>query len=248
MKRLAPLAIAALMLDVAGAYAQGAFPAPLPGGASSAPATNASPFPPVGGAQRSSPFPPVNGAPAAPPAASSSPFPPVGGAPASQAAFPSGGAAPIPGGGGGLSGPPPPSDAGAGASCIAEFKPLRDETEKRGKAIKAASDRKASAQEACSLISRFSQAELKLLNYVNANQKRCGIPNEIPEQMKQGRVTTDKLMKQVCDAAKQQQAGPAAPAAPSLSEALGSVSVPEATKTKRGGSTFDTLNGNVLAR
>ena len=253
MIRLAPLAIAALMLHVASANAQGAFPAPLPNGSSAAPANNASPFPPVGGAQRSSPFPPVNGAPASAPTASSSPFPPVGGgAPASQTSFPSGGAAPIAGSGaGGLSAPPSADGgggAGAGAACLAEFKPLRDENEKRGKAIKAASDRKASAQEACGLITSFSQAELKLLKYVFVNQKRCGIPPEVPEQMKQGRGTTEKLLKQVCSAAKQQQAGPAGPAAPSLSEALGSVSVPEASKTKRGGSTFDTLNGNVLAR
>jgi hypothetical protein len=37
-------------------------------------------------------------------------------------------------------------------------------------------------------------------------------------------------------------------AAPSLSEALGSASVPEAQSVKKGGSTFDTLNGNVLTR
>jgi len=37
-------------------------------------------------------------------------------------------------------------------------------------------------------------------------------------------------------------------AAPSLSEALGSISAPEAQSTKKGGSTFDTLNGNVLSR
>jgi len=40
-----------------------------------------------------------------------------------------------------------------------------------------------------------------------------------------------------------------APAGPSLSEVLGSsTAAPEATATKKGGSTFDTLNGNVLAR
>ena len=39
------------------------------------------------------------------------------------------------------------------------------------------------------------------------------------------------------------------PAGPSLSEVLGSATaVPEATTAKKGGSTFDTLNGNVLAR
>ena len=38
------------------------------------------------------------------------------------------------------------------------------------------------------------------------------------------------------------------PVGPSLSEALGSVQAPEAVATKKGGSTFDTLNGNVLSR
>jgi hypothetical protein len=47
--------------------------------------------------------------------------------------------------------------------------------------------------------------------------------------------------------AQQQQKGPAGP---SLSEALGSAAaLPEATNAvKKGGSTFDTLNGNVLSR
>ena len=46
-----------------------------------------------------------------------------------------------------------------------------------------------------------------------------------------------------------QQAQTRGPAGPSLSEVLGSAAaLPEATKTKKGGSTFDTLNGNVLTR
>ena len=45
------------------------------------------------------------------------------------------------------------------------------------------------------------------------------------------------------------QAQKAGPAGPSLSEVLGSsAALPEATPSKKGGSTFDTLNGNVLAR
>jgi hypothetical protein len=40
----------------------------------------------------------------------------------------------------------------------------------------------------------------------------------------------------------------ARPAGPSLSEVLGSGSAPEANAGKKGGSTFDTLNGNVLTR
>ena len=46
----------------------------------------------------------------------------------------------------------------------------------------------------------------------------------------------------------QQMAQQKAAAAPSLSEVLGSGAMPEATPSKKGGSTFDTLNGNVLSR
>jgi hypothetical protein len=63
--------------------------------------------------------------------------------------------------------------------------------------------------------------------------------------MKKGHVNTEQLQQKVCAVAAQAQQGPAGP---SLSEVLGSASLPEAKATKRGGSTFDTLNGNVLAR
>jgi hypothetical protein len=42
--------------------------------------------------------------------------------------------------------------------------------------------------------------------------------------------------------------GPRGPAGPSLSEVVGSGTAPEANTGKKGGSTFDTLNGNVLTR
>jgi hypothetical protein len=46
-----------------------------------------------------------------------------------------------------------------------------------------------------------------------------------------------------------EQAKTRGPAGPSLSDVLGSsAAMPEATATKKGGSTFDTLNGNVLTR
>jgi hypothetical protein len=55
------------------------------------------------------------------------------------------------------------------------------------------------------------------------------------------------MQKKVCAMAQQQQQR--GPVGPSLSEALGSsASLPESTPTRKGGSTFDTLNGNVLAR
>jgi len=127
------------------------------------------------------------------------------------------------------------------------FAPLREEAEKRGKLIKAASDRHASPDEACKLIGNFGQAEIKMIKYVETNASKCGIPPQISDQLKSGHKNTEKMQTQVCNVAQQQQQR--GPAGPSLSEVLGSsAALPEATVAKKGGSTFDTLNGNVLAR
>ena len=127
------------------------------------------------------------------------------------------------------------------------FVPLREEAEKRGKLIKAASERRAPPDEACKLIKSFGQAEIKMISYVETNSAKCGIPPQIADQLKNGHKNTDKMLKQVCAAA--QQAQQRGPAGPSLSEVLGSsAALPEATATRKGGSTFDTLNGNVLTR
>jgi hypothetical protein len=225
---IVPLTVAAALTACAvQAGAQGAFPAPLPGQA-------ASPFPPVNGA--ASPFPPVNGA--APAASLGQPT-----------AFPSNGAAPIAGGAPTqpMGAPPPgPGAAGPNDACMKAFVPLREDAEKRGKLIKAASERHAQPDEACKLLENYSKAELKMIEYVKLNSTKCGIPPQISEQMKKGHVGTEEMIKKVCGMAQAQKAGPAGP---SLSEVLGSsAALPEATPSKKGGSTFDTLNGNVLAR
>lgn len=223
------LLAAVFVMQAADVRAQGAFPAPLPG-QSAAPANNASPFPPVNSAPAASPFPPVNGATAAParPAPSPSAFtsgaPPVGGT----------GFGPPQGG------PPPGAE-----ECQKGFLPLRADAEAKAKLIQAAGKRKAPPQEACKLIGNFAQAEAKMIKFVDGHMQKCGIPPQVAEQMKKGHANTSQLQQRVCAAAQQQQAGPAGP---SLSEALGSATLPEAKPLKRGGSTFDTLNGNVLTR
>jgi hypothetical protein len=177
-----------------------------------------------------SPFPPVNGA---APAASVS-----GGSVFDRGAAPTGGMPPAGG---------PPQAGGAADACMKGFLPLREEAEKRGKMIKAASDRKATPDEACKLIGSFGQAEIKMIKFVEANAAKCGIPPQIGDQLKNGHKNTEKMQKQVCAVAAQAQSR--GPAGPSLSEVLGSsAALPEAQPTKRGGSTFDTLNGNVLSR
>ena len=212
-----PLTLAAIAVGTSDVRAQGAFPAPLPGQAA-----------PSG----ASPFPPVNGAPTA---ASVGP---------TQGSFPVNGAAPL--GGGMMGGGPPPQAGGPPDACMKEFVPLREEAERRGKLIKAASDRHATPDEACKLIGNFSQSEIKMIKFVESHAAKCGIPGQVADQLKNGHKNTEKMQKNVCAVAAR---GPSGPAAPSLSEVLGSsAAMPEVTATRKGGSTFDTLNGNVLAR
>jgi hypothetical protein len=223
-----PLTAAVVVIHAGQSYAQGAFPAPLPGQAAP---SNASPFPPVPGQtiQKNDPaFPPVNGA--APRPGS---FPAAGAAPVTGAAF--------------ERNPAPPSQAGPPDECMKGFVPLREEAEKRGKLIKAASDRHAPPDEACKLISGFGQSEIKMIKYVESHASKCGIPQQVADQLKNGHKNTETMQQKVCAVA--QQAQQRAPAGPSLSDVLGSAAaLPEATATKKGGSTFDTLNGNVLTR
>lgn len=219
---IVPLSMALAVMQFGEARAQGAFPAPLPNG-TVAPAN-------------SSPFPPVNGAPAA-----ASPFPSPNAAPGG---FPSGGAAPLSGGFA------PPQQAGppGGDECMKGFMPLRQEAEKRGSAIKAAGERHAPPDEACKLITAFSQSEVKMIKYIEANAQKCGIPANVGQQMQTGHKNTESMRQKVCSVAQQQQQR--GPVAPRLSDVLGSsAALPEANAARKsGGSTFDTLNGNVLTR
>jgi hypothetical protein len=249
MRRLIVPVVLALVTACAGsAMAQSAFPAPLPGQTVQ---PNDPAFPPVPGqtVQRDDPaFPPVSGRPAVrndpafPPVSGSAPVAVVGPAPTS---FPVNGAAPLAGAPGFQRPMEPPPQAGASDACMKGFIPLRNEAQRRGKLIKAASDRHASPVEACKLIENFAQSEIKMIKYVEANASKCGIPAQIAEQLKNGHKNTETMQKKVCEVAQQ---APRGPAGPSLSEVLGSsATVPEARQTKKG-STFDTLNGNVLTR
>ena len=124
---------------------------------------------------------------------------------------------------------------------------LREEAETRGQLIQAASGRHAPPDEACKLIGNFGQSEIKMIKYVESHAAKCGIPPQVADQLKTGHKNTENMQKRVCAVAQQVQTR--GPAGPSLSEVLGSATaLPEATPEKKGGSTFDTLNGNVLTR
>jgi hypothetical protein len=92
--------------------------------------------------------------------------------------------------------------------CVKEFVPLREEAEKRGKLIKAASERRATPEETCKLIGNFGQSEIKMIKYIEANSA-CGIPPEIADRLKAGHKNTEAMQRKVCAVARQTEpAGP----------------------------------------
>lgn len=128
--------------------------------------------------------------------------------------------------------------------CVQEFGKLRDETEKRGLAIRAASEHKAPPKEACALFTAFTAAEAKMLKYAVDNATWCGIPPQIVEGIKKGHARSNDLRNKVC----QMAAAPQVPRGPSLSDALGGP-VPNSSNIKTGrGGTFDTLGGSPISR
>ncbi len=86
-----------------------------------------------------------------------------------------------------------------------------------------------------------------MIKYIEAHAAKCGIPPQVADQLKNGHKNTENMQQKVCAMAQQVQQQ--RPAGPSLSDVLGSSNaLPEATASKKGSSTFDTLSGNVLTR
>ena len=157
-------------------------------------------------------------------------------------------AAQIMGPGMGMPGQSPFSQRPQEPPCFREFAPLKAEAEKRGLAVKHATERKdrAPREEVCTLLKRYSEAEGAIVKFIKANASSCGIPAEAGVSMAQNHARTLKTVQGVCSGA----GGPAKPTGPGLSEALGTTRIPGTTLDPLApqSGTFDTLTGNVLSR
>lgn len=200
-------------------------PSPVQGNANGA-------FPPPPGAtpapRQDSAFPPPPGQ-AAAPSQTPSFAPPPGGSPsmASQGAPPQGG----------------PTFSNPAQKVCLEFPNLRDDVSKGFAAIRAASERKVSREEACPMFKNAVFKEEKLLKFLETNKQLCGVPPQIINQVKANHTQTVRVRNQVCSA------GPGPASGPSLSDALGApIIADDADASKPGRGTFDTLTGNVLSR
>lgn len=173
-----------------------------------------SPFPPVG---QQSPFPPAGQQSPFPPVGQQSPFPPVGQqAPSVRQAPP----------------------------CVQQFIALREEVDKRFQVTKAALEKRAPAPELCRLLTRFTEAELKMIKFSEENGAWCNMPPNAVETMRASHGKSMEYRKQACTAA---AAPRPRPSEPGLSDLL---SPPATSKdnTRTGRGTLDSLSGNPIGR
>jgi hypothetical protein len=89
-------------------------------------------------------------------------------------------------------GPPP--------ACKQLFE-LRDETLKSARAIESAGGRKAAPVEACELYKTYIAVETKVIKAIDEVGPQCGVPADVPEQLKARHAKTQRTAKQVCDSA-----------------------------------------------
>jgi hypothetical protein len=122
---------------------------------------------------------------------------------------------------------------------------FRDETQKHGQALAAASKKKAPPDEVCKLFKVFLTSETKFVKGLEEQSQTCGVPADVIKQVKAAHGKAMETAKRVCDAAAQG----GRPAGPTLSDALGATPiVPDTSAASRGQGTFDTLTGTPLAR
>lgn len=142
--------------------------------------------------------------------------------------------------GGAMGGPP---GGGNQPPCVAEFTKLREDVQKKGVAAKQASEKHASREELCKLITAYGAAEVTWIKFAEKGVTACGIPVEILTQLKQVHGRTETAREKICAAGP----GNAAMAGPSLSEALGT-SRPTLENKHTGSNMFDTLTGNAIQK
>src|ERR1044071_797254 len=93
-----------------------------------------------------------------------------------------------------MPGQAPPQQRPQDPPCYREFAPLKAEAEKRGLAVKHATERKDKAprEEVCTLLKRYSEAEAKIVNFIKTNASSCGIPAEAGTAMQANHARTQK--------------------------------------------------------
>jgi hypothetical protein len=175
---------------------------------------------------------------AAPPSGQASPWPSSPQQPAQAApwpssaqpttAFPAGpGASPF----GGAPQQAPPQ-------CAA-FPKLRDDAAQKANVVSEIGKKHGDRAAMCVAVTRFYEAEQKVVKFLEENKAQCGVPDQAIQQAKVIHGNTQKFKDNVC------AEGPKVKI-PTLSDAISTTPVDTPKNTKTGPGTFNTLTGNPL--
>jgi hypothetical protein len=130
-----------------------------------------------------------------------------------------------------------------GPSQCNEFVKIKAEADKNGIAVRSANERHAERKEVCVLMTRFAASEGALVKFLEDNKTWCAVPDQVIKVVHANHDKTLKFRTAVCTEAPESH-----PKVPTLSDAITTPSVDTSKNTKTGRGTFDTLNGNPLAR
>jgi hypothetical protein len=146
-----------------------------------------------------------------------------------QSSFPSGPS-------GAVFGAPP--QAAPPGQC-ASFPKIRDEAAQKANVVQEIGKKHGDRAAMCAAVTRFYEAEQKVVAFLEVNKVQCGVPDQAIQQSKLIHANTLKFKDQVC------AEGPK-PKIPTLSDAINTTPVDTQKNTHTGPGTFDTLTGNPL--
>jgi hypothetical protein len=84
------------------------------------------------------------------------------------------------------------------AQCNA-FLQLRDDAQKKASAVRTAVEHKDNHKEICTLVQRYYAAEITVVNFLEENKTRCGIPDEAIKIAISNHALTDKFRAAACN-------------------------------------------------
>lgn len=78
---------------------------------------------------------------------------------------------------------------------------LRDEMQKHGQALQAAGQKKAAPKDLCRLFKTYLAAGGRMAEALEEGAATCGVPAEVPNQIRAQQAKESQIAKQICDAA-----------------------------------------------
>src|SRR5262249_18316971 len=88
-------------------------------------------------------------------------------------------------------------------ACVKEFIALRDEIEKRGKAVQGGQKRKANVKEACGLLTALLHAQQNVYQSAKTKGPSCGLPPQVKDQIADAIKQVTPARNKVCEIASQ---------------------------------------------